>query len=153
MSAFIVDKAHINAIINGGLFSRDPLSWYHGEERHKLEYETADQVGQMLLDECINSVMCRYEDSEVTNLPGRADAEYLIPFKHKLAYNPLPAVQLFKLIHCYEYQSCESNGWKTSEAHAFCRSLAGRLIRRLPGYDAAEWEWEKWPEENLIMLT
>ncbi len=149
MSAFVVDKAHINALVNAGLGGRDPLTWYHNEKYHKLHYNNADEVGQMLLNECIRSVGARYQDSEVTDLPGRVDAEYLIPFKHKLSYNPLPAVTVFSLINCYKYQSCETDDWEQTEAYAFCQQLEGRLIRNLPGYDDAPWEWTQWPEETL----
>lgn len=151
MSAWVVDKAHINLMVNAGLSTVDPLTWYHEGEHHKLEDSSIDEVGQMLLDECIKSVGYRYQDSEVTDLPGRVDASYVIPFKHKLAYDTPPVV-VFKQIHCYEYQSCEHPEWETSEAHAFCRALESRLIRRLPGYEAAPWGWEEWPTENLVRL-
>ncbi len=153
MSAWIVDKAHINLMINAGLSPRDPLQWFHNGDWHKLEHGNTDQVGQMLLDECIRSVSTRYEDSPVTDLPGRADAAYLVPFKHKLAYGPPAAAIVFKQIHCYEYQSCETDDWEQTEAHAFCRDLEDHLIRRLPGYEDAPWGWETWPEENLIRLV
>ena len=155
MSAFVVDKAHINALVNVGLglARRNPLTWYHNEEHHRLNDGNADQVGQMLLDENIKSVDHRYEDCEVTDLPGRVDGDYLIPFKHKLSYNPLPAVTVFSLINCYRYQSSETDDWEQTEAYAFCRQLEGRLIRNLPGYDAAPWEWTEWPEEKLTRLV
>ena len=100
----------------------------------------------MLLDECVRSVGERYNDSEVTDLPGRSDAEYLIPFKFKLGYN-LPAVVILKQISCYEYQSCETDDWKDTEAYAFCQSLRHATIDRLPGYEEAPWGWEEWPKE------
>ncbi len=155
MSAFVVDKAHINALVNAGLSlpSRDNLTWYHDGKHHKLNCINVDEVGQMLLDENIKSVGHRYEDCEVTDLPGRVDAEYLIPFKHKLSYNPLPAVTVFSLINCYKYQCCETDEWEDSEAFAFCRQLEGQLIRNLPGYDDAPWEWLEWPEEKLVRLV
>ena len=152
MSAFVVDKAHINAIINAGLSGHDPLTWYHDNEHHQLNYDNANEVGQMLLDECMKSVMYRYEDSFITDLPGRVDAEYLIPFKFKPSYDHMPAVQVFKLIHCYEYQSCEHPEWEDSEAHTFCQALERRLIYRLPGYEEAEWEWTEWPEEKPLRI-
>jgi len=49
------------------------------------------------------------------------------------------AVELIKALHCYEYQSCEHPGWRTSQAHSFCRALERRLIGELPGYDDAPW--------------
>jgi len=126
-----------------------PFGWYHNNQRHELTGDNASEVGQMLLDECIKSVMYRYEDSKVTDLPGRTDAEYLIPFQFNLSYNPPTPVQTLKLLSCYEYQSCEHPEWETSEAYAFCQALRHGTIDRLPGYDEAPWEWTKWPEENL----
>ena len=152
MSAYVVDKAHINAMINAGLSTHNPLTWYHSGEWHKLEHGNADVVGQMLLDENIRSVCARYEDSEVTNLPGRTNAEYLIPFKFRLGY-ALPLAVAIKQIHCYEYQSCETEDWEQTEAHALCRALEGKLIRQLPGYDDAPWGWTEWPKENLLRLV
>lgn len=151
MSAFVVEKAHINAMVNAGLSSHDPLTWYHNGEWHQLN-GNEDAVCQMLLDENIRSVGERYEDCEVTDLPGRIDGDYLLPFRFKLSYG-LPIVQVFKLINCYRYQSCESDDWEQTEAFAFCDALESRLIRRLPGYEAAKWEWTKWPEENLMRLV
>jgi hypothetical protein len=150
MSSFVVDRAHINAMINAG-FSHDKLTWYHDGKHHELNYDNADAVGQMLLDENIKAVQERYPDSEVTHLPGRSDAEYLLPFTHKLMYG-VSTVQGLKLIDSYEYQASDDSEWGSSEACAFCEALRRHLIRRLPGYEAAEWEWTKWPEENLTRL-
>ena len=140
MSAFVVDKAHINAMVNAGLSVRyKPLHWYtKDEESHVLNDENADEVGQMLLDECVRSVSHRYDDSPRTDLPSRSDAEYIMPFSFKPFYQPLPPVQMLKLISCYEYQTCEHQEWKDNEAHAFCHALRSATINRLPGYEEAE---------------
>ena len=156
MSAFVVDKAHINAMIDAGLMVRyRPMHWYpEGKEgSSSLTEINASEVGQMLLEECIKSVGYRYEDSEVTNLPGRSDAEYIIPFQYKRFANPPTPVEILKIISCYEYQSCEHPGWKTSEAYTFCRALRHSTIDRLPGYDEAPWEWTKWPQKALKQIT
>jgi len=149
MSAFVVDKAHINAMIDAGLSVQyRPMRWYfEGEEgSSSLTEVNASEMGQMLLEECIKSVGYRYRGSEVTDLPGRSDAEYMIPFQYKRFANPPTLVEILKIISCYEYQSCEHPGWKSSEAYAFCQVLRKCTIARLPGYDEAPWGWEKWPE-------
>ena len=138
MSAYVVNKSHINALVLSGL----GLVWYHEGKRHELTLRSADRVGQMLLDECVKSVSYRYPDDEITELPGPTDAEWLVPFKfNPVVRRPTP-VQALKLLDCYEYQSCEHPGWQTSEAKAFCDVLRRNLIHRLPGYDEAPWEWE-----------
>jgi len=153
MSAFVVDKAHINVMVNAGMVTRyGRMTWYHNGERHELNYNNASAVGQMLMDECIKSVSARYADCDVTSLPGRADSEYLIPFQHITDYHLPSPVQILKLISCYEYQSCEHEEWESSEAKVFCEALRHLTIYRLPGYEEAKWEWTTWPDPNIIRI-
>jgi len=150
MSAFIVSKSHIDALILLGLRlpypSASPLRWsrifnqWDSNTTGELTHETLHEVGQMLVDCCVASVSYRYQDSVHEGLPGPCDAYYSRPY----AWEPVTvcpsAVQGLKLISCYEYQSCEHEGWKTSEGKSFCESLQGKLITELPGYDGADWE-------------
>lgn len=145
MSAFVVEKAHISAMLRKGLQPRGytgPLTWRRNGNQQRLTRETANQVGQMLLDENVKSVSYRYPDDSVTDLPGRLNAEWLIPFKLNSPFFRTPtSMECLKLISCYEYQSCEHPDWKESEAYAFCQALRHRAIDSLPGYDEAPWEW------------
>lgn len=168
MSAFVVDKPHIDAMIRRALAmpqGHGPLSWYakdprklHHEELQKeyrqLTHDNADAVGQMLVDECVKSVSYRYQDDKVTNLPGPCDAYWLIPYKYEHPFRhrtPTP-VEALKLINCYEYQSCEHPEWEDSEAYLFCESLKSSMIGMLPGYDDAPWEWRE-PVRQVDKLT
>jgi len=146
MSAYVVDKAHINAMLNSWIHSN--ARWFHNGW-HELTTENANEVGQMLLDENIRSVMCRYEDSTITDLPGRIDAEYLIPFVHRYTRRKPKAIEAIKLAQCLDYQSCEHPEWETSEAKAFCDALIQSMIFELPGYDDAPWEWREPVTEQL----
>ena len=143
MSAFIVNKSHINAMLLAALFNKyESLTWYHKGERRQLTQDNIEATGQMLLDENIKSVSYRYSDSPVTDLPGKIDADYLIPFKFKyLEHIPSP-LETIKITECYEYQSCEHPDWETSEARAFCQALIDIKITALPGYDKAPSEWD-----------
>jgi len=149
MSAFVLNKSHINAIIQAGLnVQHKPFTWYHknetGElEHHQLTSDNADQIGQMLLDECVHSVQYRYEDSDsIANLPGPSNAEWLIPFVWKPFVKTATPVETIKNIRCYEYQSCEHPEWEGSNAHDFCEALRHCVESQLPGYDEAPWEWD-----------
>ena len=146
-----VDKAHIDVLVTAGISHRDPLAWYLKNPRglnleqiagirHELRPDTADAVGQMLLDENVNSVRHRYPGSG-DNLPGRTDREYLTPFVHDIWQTVPSVVQVLKLLDCYEYQSCEHPEWDDSEARAFCQALRSQQIGRLPGYEEARWCW------------
>jgi hypothetical protein len=149
MSAFVVGKEHINKILTAALISRyGEMSYYYNDSRHKVNDETIDTIGQMLLDENVKSVMYRYSDSQLTDLPGKTNAEYLIPFKYEVELSSLSGIQIIKLIQCLEYQSCEHPEWKTSEAYAFLEALIRRQFERIQGYDDAQWEWVKPIERN-----
>ncbi len=158
MSAFVVNKSHINAMLLSALhlkYGGRGLSWYHNGEHHQLNELNASQTGQMLLDENINSVGCRYEDSEITDLPGRTNAEWLIPFEFRFTHHIPKALEAIKITECYMYQSCEHSEWEASEAKTFCEALISHKISELPGYDDALWEWEDsdYEESNLIRLA
>ncbi len=145
MSAFVVDKSHINAILKGAMSNAMKSSgnhyWFCGKERH--DTENADRIGQMLLDENIRSVSYRYPDiSKLNDLPGRTDCEHLLPFQFNIMGRTPRPIELIKLVHCLDYQSCEHPEWRDSEAKAFCDSVIECAIYQLPGYEEAPWEWQ-----------
>jgi len=165
MSAFIVSKAHIDALVDAAIASQsDRLSWYDTDitglwgdcgsyeeysailasHRHEATIEEVDRIGRMLWGENLKSVQARYPDDASGDRPGPIGLtdDDIESYTHGLFYmrRPLPAVAVLKAINCYEYQSCEHGGWPRSEAKYFCDALKERMIRRLPGYDDAEWE-------------
>jgi hypothetical protein len=153
MSAFIVSKAHIDALVQAGLAIRrignSPLRWDAGERpawtgdheayrigcqtiSRELTHDQADRVGAMLWNENVKSVDHRYND--------HTDREvYRFPAMTKLR----PPVVILKAIHCYRYQACEHPEWESSEAFAFCNALEAATMRNLPGYDDAPWGIDK----------
>lgn len=127
------------------------LSWYWNGDRHELTRLTADRVGQMLLTENVRSVDYRYPGGE--DLPGRyvmatlpgfdvevRAPEYLQPYTFTASpHRHWKPVEILKAIDCFEYQSCETDDWRETEAYAFCQALRSRMIDQLPGYDDAPW--------------
>lgn len=140
MSAYIVDKPHIDALVAAAI--RLDASWWHDGDRAYARREDPAVTGQMLVDANVESVSHRYPDDKLTELPGRLDAWWLVPYTFPKGRRPpsLTAVAILKAIDCYEYQACEPPGWETSEAAAFCRGLRDVAIGALPGYDEAAWE-------------
>jgi hypothetical protein len=151
MSAYVVNKRHIDALVTGGLEEMrrsrsSSFRWYQDDQpAAELTWDQADAVGQMLWTENILSVEYRYPD-----LKGFADNENSLPgpigldrdeaYTFQPLNEPLSAVELLKALHCYEYQSCEHPAWATSSAKAFAEALERATMRRLPGYDDANWE-------------
>ncbi len=140
MSAFIVNKAHIDALmaLAGNEFLR-PNEFFGAPP----DYARArDLLGQMLVNECLASVKYRYPKVTDDALPGPNDPYWLRPYVWPVLIGRTPTpVEGLKLISCYEYQSCEHPGWETSKAKEFCERLRPYLITKLPGYAEAPWEW------------
>lgn len=143
MSAFVVSKTHIDALLTGAtLLSRGafaPFSWYHNDHLRELHNETASEIGQLLWQENVASVVFRYEEG--INSEEFADYLQSVEAYHftQLMGSPDPVIVL-KAICCYEYQSCEHPGWATSEAKTFCSELRDLCVHRLKGFDNAPWE-------------
>jgi hypothetical protein len=165
MSAFIVSKEHIDALVTAGMASRyGEMSWRAGDERHSLSHSTTSTVGAMLWAENVASVEYRYsppgreqtygegfgEAVTGSDLPGTFQLEMIAPgvepvsvpqwfSEYRYTRRALSPVEVLKAIDCYEYQSCEHPEWDESEAKAFCDSLRSLQIGMLPGYNDAKW--------------
>lgn len=149
MSAFVVGKEHINAMIQAGRRTSEhpyTLRWRHEGHCYELTEVTEARTGRMLIDECVRSVRYRYPVENDDNLPGPIGSYWLDEYKAPGYFGRQPtAVEALKLISCYEYQSCEHPDWEASEAFAFCAALRHALIAQLPGYQDAPWEWTGQP--------
>lgn len=148
MSAFIVGKDHIDALVTLALSNTGhtgPMCWYFDNPTRvgQAEYTNAAEVGRMLWAENVRSVQGRYPDTvEGGTYPGPNGFSAAEIFAYRWRRTePLSPVVGLKLIACFEYQSCETEGWTRSEAHAFCQALRLKLIDQLPGYDFAPWEY------------
>jgi hypothetical protein len=108
-------------------------SYYHHAEgrRCELTHLNRAEVCAMLAQENTRSLEARYT-------PAQAGASVGGFPRHPSKALNLSAVAILKALDCYEYQSCEHDGWRDSEAFAFCEALRGTLISKLPGYDGAE---------------
>jgi hypothetical protein len=126
MSAYVVDRHHV--IFLAKARSLLPESIHHEDPKQELK------DAQMLWDENVKSVQFRY-----TSPP---DGDFTITMQDIQNTNwnrPVDCVQVIKSIGCYEYQSCEHPGWKTSRAYQFCQSLLRIALNSVPGYDSAMW--------------
>lgn len=59
--------------------------------------------------------------------------------KYLRLYIPIKPIQVVKACHALAYQSCEHPAWEKSEANYFLECLSNTYIRKIPGYDEAEW--------------
>lgn len=158
MSAFIVQKAHIDALLStamawdrygplvwliespgsdsSGYQEGEPwgpgtMQWYETNKR-ELSRDTAGRVGAMLLAENQRSVNHRYAEDDIE-----------IPYEFKETW-ALKPIEVLKALDCFEYQSCEHQEWHASEAKTFCEALRRRAIHMMVDYDdAAGWDLDE----------
>ena len=165
MSAYIESKAHIDALVTAagavelGEHSSG-LSWYHDGERYEMSYSDharASEIGRMLWAENLASIHARYPDTAETdsNYPGPAGFESVQVTEYQFVRTArLEPVVVLKAIDGYRYQSCEHEGWETSQAFAFCRSLEHKMIGQLPGYDESRaWSLDEGDVRGNLALT
>ena len=122
MSAWLVSKKHIDVLVHARSISK---FWDVPENEM-----TDTELGKMLWRENMLSLEARYDD--------RIDDDLLEGYSYSEP-KQFPIVNILKAIHCYEYQSCEHEGWKNSAAHNYCKLIHHALISYLPGYDDAPW--------------
>lgn len=146
MSAFIVSQQHIDAICTAAITYPDyGVAWQAADTswRKLNKGDPLDAIGHMLWEENVASVSYRYDDCEDGDWPGPIGLtiDQVRAYRHQPPKRLPTVVEALKLLNCYEYQSCEHDGWETSEASAFIKGLRRALIYALPGYDQAPWEW------------
>jgi hypothetical protein len=139
MSAFTVDIAHIDTIVNA-------MRQFAGVP---VPASAPREIGQLLWNENYASVNYRYSESESTP-----------DYRPTITDEPLSAVAVLKALDCYTHQTCEHPDWQTSEAKRLIDALHALILSerpewakqvrsyggwtsaytKLPEYDAAPWE-------------
>ena len=129
MSAFIVSKDHIDAILTFAMSNKmsAPVS---KSSNHLIVKEHLNTLGGILWRENHKSVNARYGERKRT---PRYEFTYFT--KRNLT---LPV--FVKLIHCLNYQSCEHRGWDKSLANQILISFLNQATRKIVGYDEAPWD-------------
>lgn len=144
MSAWLVSKGHIDALVWAFLE-------YSPGAIDTSEIQGRDDLGQLLMSECWQSVEARYgKHAPDDPLPGCWE-HYSEPYQ----YTPpakLPNIyESHKNIACYIYQSCEHRTWGGSLARRLVCDLRQEISRllglseegiaSLPQWQQAPWGW------------
>lgn len=147
MSAYICNPEHFG-ILAAYAVQHDAVTIEWGRGKNRIE--TVQTVAKGLARENIRSVAHRYPDDVSGSRPGpclsdddiqEAAAIYAAHFlKHP---QKVPPVQLFKLIQCLDYQSCETGDWRETLAFEQLEYIQREVVRQLPGYNDADWSFEK----------
>lgn len=126
MSAWIVSKLHIDYMVTAII-------------KAELTDKTPDDLGRMLWAENLASVAYRYPGDGDGERPGPMDFKDSDVKTYTWAETPLLTGKALKTtLGCYDYQSCEHNGWPASESCAIVTKLYNSLDDSGPD---APWGW------------
>jgi hypothetical protein len=127
MSAWFVSKDDIDLIV----------SWTKPNS-----VEDGTRLGKMLWRENVKSLRARYHGPDYEDEHCDQDAEVeAYAFRQLHGVKPLP---LAKIIDCYDYQSCEHEGWETSEARALCTAIQNAMNLPAKHHDLPGWKDAPW---------
>lgn len=126
MSCFICDMETISVIVKGfikygytGRIAQYCADDYTEPAQGIYDIQALRQaIGQSLLNQNYNSVNCRYnEDTK--------------PLKFQYIDVEINEGILYGCIHCYEYQSCETEDYYNSDIHFSLERLQNVIMERL----------------------
>lgn len=144
MSAFLVSKAHIDALVFARSVCDGP-----GAVRTARELSD-DELGRKFLRENMLSLASRYNDPVDEAEIRRYRYDYMAGARVASANGAPRVVALIKAFHCFEYQACEHREWSESETKAICDRIVSGLCHRLEGYDAAPWGFDDAPPATPV---
>jgi hypothetical protein len=147
MSAYVVGHDHIDALLTFATAddpqSFGPISYRLEPTGNRVEITTlnATEIGRKLLTENERSVNHRYPGDD--DLPGTIGEEAAGYTFRPWAKAP-DAIAILKGCDCFDYQACETDDYRASDAFRIIDAIRARAISRLPGYtNAPGWEFRR----------
>jgi hypothetical protein len=126
MSAFVCSQNHIAAIASYAVAKKVWLGNASAKDSDfKSIYETLARAN-------VVSVCHRYSDDKPENYRDVLRSPKLSSVQHS-------ALQIVKLCDCLDYQSCETEDWRDSDACKLLSRIRDAAINALPGYDDVKW--------------
>lgn len=108
MGAFMLDKAHIDGLVNAGI------------QLSVIDVDEANDTGRMLLEQHYRSIGFLRDDEQPPDYTVT-----IAPFLFHL-------VAIVNLVDCYRYQTGGVRGWHTSPAREWSRRLRDEALHRMP---------------------
>jgi len=131
MSAFVVDPHHINSLVSWAAArgtGSNGVRYYWGRQWRDIAPD-AKRVASVLRAENVRSVNTRYSEAE----PAHG-------FKFKrVDTDHLSGADVVCACDCLDYQSCETDDWKDTEAYAALQAIREAAVRDLVG-GCSTWE-------------
>lgn len=115
--------------------------------------EKARKIAEILAQQNIDSVIARYPTSEDGRRPGpcfvngkgndQAIIDLSVLWADHYASKKIAAlpIEIIKLAHCLDYQSCETKNYELTDAAKLIQQIIYAQTRKLAGYEQASGEW------------
>lgn len=121
MSAWLLSKDEIDVLVH----------WFH---KTGVSRALPDSLGAMLWAENYKSIRARYGSYDRDgNLVKRPTYRYATPKPvetYRGTFDPEDKDQALKMVHFYDYQTCEHSGYYSSRAKRMMDRLAAELERQ-----------------------
>jgi hypothetical protein len=128
MSAFVVNKEHIDLIVSTMIelkvYVRNPLG---GDSYNYAAEWSADDLGRVLWGQNVKSVQGRYPAEQFAD-DYRDVSAYTFKRYHGLKWGPIGT-----LVSSLDYQCCDADDWETTLAFHYLTKLNEYLVKKLPG--------------------
>jgi hypothetical protein len=140
MSAYIVTDDHINVVVSWFIdYRKDYQLWYeiNGNYGYMGQAEAVD-VAQVLYSENVKSVNSRYNEQSPDE---QYQFTYLAHVKEAYGIGEIAGA-----LDCLEYQSCETDGYHTSDAYKIITSMRKHLLKKVQERELGDnttWEISK----------
>lgn len=150
MSAYICNPEHFGILAAYAATNKCVIRQWEQNRGPDSIIKNAQAVARGLALENIRSVATRYPQDQDGSRPGpgQLDAEIVeaaaIYAGYFIGHPPfITPLQILRLIDCLDYQSCETDDWPQTLAYRQLDWLRSSAIRRLQGYDDAQWEFSQ----------
>ena len=108
-----------------------------GRAWFKLNDMPADVLGRILMAENVRSVRYRYPDTAPDDMPGPIDQSGVWSYRYRpVSLDSLKPAWVVRSSDCLSYQSCESDDWEDTLAHAVLDAIREDAIDAMIGDDA-----------------
>ncbi|MBD2745921.1 hypothetical protein IC232_04330 [Microvirga sp. BT688] len=149
MSAYFVDKLHIDVLVSGAIDFACAARLSKGGDLIVALQENGTELGKMLWAENARSV--NYLDALVYQRTNSALNEIVGFYGFEYRRNLCPTV-IAKALTSYEHQACECPDFENTLAYDFASRLSRCLTKKLPGWDKAPWGID-FPEQIAVRFS
>lgn len=154
MSAYVSNPEAFGILAAYAVINQCSVSqWTPNRTGRDADLKNAQVIAKGLARENIRSVKHRYPNDKDGSRPGpclldaeieEAAALYAAHFVVNPAYvRSLKPIQIIKISQGVDYQSCETDDWRDTLAWRQLDWINSAAIRALPGYDQADWSYQR----------